>query len=106
MKSSSPRYVKRQRFEPALVNDYALTREDAEVAVALGALLHCIGMSVHRERHRYLMSIAPPFISLHNSPPAPCSMSSVCAPTNSTLIGYHSRNVTVETTAAPSTGLA
>jgi metal-dependent HD superfamily phosphatase/phosphodiesterase len=25
--------------------------EDAEVVVLLGALLHCIGMAVHRDRH-------------------------------------------------------
>src|SRR5438309_8062712 len=39
------RQLTKHGVEPALVNDYGLTREDAEVAVTLGALLHCIGMS-------------------------------------------------------------
>lgn len=37
--------------EPAAVRDYGLTREDAEVIVTLSALLHCVGMSVHRHGH-------------------------------------------------------
>src|SRR5688572_10492629 len=37
--------------EPSLVQDYGLEREDAEVVVTLSALLHCIGMSVHRHGH-------------------------------------------------------
>src|SRR5207249_12210746 len=28
-----------------------MKREDAEVVVVLGALLHCVGMAVHRDRH-------------------------------------------------------
>jgi hypothetical protein len=28
-----------------------MSRDDAEIVVVLGALLHCIGMSVHREGH-------------------------------------------------------
>jgi uncharacterized protein len=38
-------------IEPSLVRDYGLEREDAEVVVTLSALLHCIGMSVHRQGH-------------------------------------------------------
>jgi uncharacterized protein len=37
--------------EPSVVRDYGMTREDAEVVVTLSALLHCIGMSVHRHGH-------------------------------------------------------
>ena len=37
--------------EPAMVEDYEMKREDAEVVVVLGALLHCVGMAVHRDRH-------------------------------------------------------
>ena len=37
--------------EPAVVTDYGLDRNDAEVVVTLSALLHCVGMSVHREGH-------------------------------------------------------
>ncbi len=38
-------------IEPAMVTDYGMTRDDAEVVVALTALTHCVGMSVHRHGH-------------------------------------------------------
>ena len=34
-----------------MVEDYEMKQEDAEVVVVLGALLHCVGMAVHRDRH-------------------------------------------------------
>lgn len=37
--------------EPGLVRNYNLRREDAEVVVCLAALLHDIGMSIHRIDH-------------------------------------------------------
>jgi metal-dependent HD superfamily phosphatase/phosphodiesterase len=37
--------------EPALVTDYGMKPADSEVAVVLAALTHCVGMSVHRDRH-------------------------------------------------------
>ena len=37
--------------EPSAVRDYGMTRDDAEVIVTLSALLHCVGMSVHRHGH-------------------------------------------------------
>ena len=37
--------------EPSVVRDYGMTRDDAEVIVTLSALLHCVGMSVHRHGH-------------------------------------------------------
>ena len=37
--------------EPSVVRDFSLEREDAEVIVTLSALLHCVGMSVHRHGH-------------------------------------------------------
>ena len=37
--------------EPSLVRDYGLERDDAEVVVLLGALLHCVGMAIHRDGH-------------------------------------------------------
>jgi hypothetical protein len=45
------RQLVRHRVEPAMVRDYGMTQEDAEVVVVLAALLHCIGMSVHRVDH-------------------------------------------------------
>src|SRR3954467_7871506 len=38
-------------IQPSVVRDYGMTQEDAEVVVALTALTHCIGMSVHRHGH-------------------------------------------------------
>jgi len=38
-------------IEPSAVRDYGLERDDAEVIVTLSALLHCVGMSVHRLGH-------------------------------------------------------
>lgn len=37
--------------EPAMVSDHAMRDRDAEVVVAAGALLHDIGMSIHRADH-------------------------------------------------------
>jgi len=45
------RQLTKHGIEPAMVRDYGMTRDDAEVVVALTALTHCIGMSVHRHGH-------------------------------------------------------
>src|SRR5438552_5122310 len=45
------RQLTKHSVEPAMVRDYGMTRDDAEVTVTLAALLHCIGMAVHREGH-------------------------------------------------------
>jgi uncharacterized protein len=45
------RQLGRHGVEPSIVRDYGLERDDAEVAVLLGALLHCVGMAVHRDGH-------------------------------------------------------
>jgi len=45
------RQLTKHGVEPSLVRDYGMGREDAEITVALGALMHDIGMSVHREGH-------------------------------------------------------
>jgi len=37
--------------EPAMVTDHAMRDRDAEVVVAAGALLHDVGMSIHRVDH-------------------------------------------------------
>jgi uncharacterized protein len=37
--------------EPSIVRDHGLTPEDAEVVVVLAALLHDVGMSIHRANH-------------------------------------------------------
>jgi uncharacterized protein len=45
------RQLTKHGVEPSLVRDYSFEPDDAEVAVLLGALLHCIGMAVHRDGH-------------------------------------------------------
>jgi metal-dependent HD superfamily phosphatase/phosphodiesterase len=45
------RQLTKHGVEPSVVRDYGMSRQDAEVLVALGAFLHCIGMAVHREGH-------------------------------------------------------
>src|SRR4051812_32590090 len=45
------RQLTKHGVEPAMVTDYGMDRDDAEVVVALTALTHCIGMSVHRKGH-------------------------------------------------------
>ena len=45
------RQLTKHGIEPSVVTDYGFERDDAEVVVTLGALLHCIGMAVHRDGH-------------------------------------------------------
>ncbi len=46
---------------PNIVADYAMTRDDAEVVVLLAALLHDVGMSIHRIEHEHFsLFIAAP----------------------------------------------
>src|SRR5205823_10843374 len=40
-----------QGVQPAVVAEHGLTIDDAEVVVALGALLHDVGMAIHRDDH-------------------------------------------------------
>lgn len=47
-----------------VVHDYGLTTDDAEVVVVLAALLHDVGMAIHRVEHeQYSLILAPPLIS-------------------------------------------
>src|SRR5881397_511491 len=45
------RQLTKHGVEPAMVTDYGMARDDAEVVVVLTALTHCVGMSVHRHGH-------------------------------------------------------
>ena len=48
---------------PNIVSDYGLTTEDAEVVVVLSALLHDVGMSIHREGHEdFSLFVAQPIL--------------------------------------------
>jgi metal-dependent HD superfamily phosphatase/phosphodiesterase len=45
------RQLTKHGVEPSMVGDYRMTTDDAEVVVVLSALLHDVGMSVHRRDH-------------------------------------------------------
>src|SRR5213082_3023034 len=45
------RQLTKHGVEPNVVRDYGMSRDDSEMVVVLGALLHCVGMSIHREGH-------------------------------------------------------
>src|SRR3954463_4537942 len=45
------RQLTKHGVEPGVVRDFGLEQDDAEVVVVLAALLHCIGMSIHRHGH-------------------------------------------------------
>ncbi|HEX6699988.1 MAG TPA: HD domain-containing protein [Gaiellaceae bacterium] len=57
------RQLTKHGVEPSLVRDYGLERDDAEVVVLLGALLHCVGMAIHRDGHEdFSLFLAEPKI--------------------------------------------
>ncbi|MDX6516551.1 MAG: uncharacterized protein QOH73_2217 [Gaiellaceae bacterium] len=45
------RTLEKHGVEASVVKDYGMRQDDAEIVVMLGALLHCVGMSVHRDGH-------------------------------------------------------
>src|SRR5919204_6983748 len=45
------RQLTKHGVEPAMVRDFGLEPADAEVVVVLAALLHCVGMAIHRHGH-------------------------------------------------------
>jgi uncharacterized protein len=45
------RLLFRRGVVPSVVADYAMKERDAEVVIAAGCLLHCVGMSIHRNDH-------------------------------------------------------
>ncbi len=53
------RLLFRRGVVPSVVTDYGLNQRDAEVVVAAACLLHCVGMSIHREDHeRYSLFLS------------------------------------------------
>ena len=57
------RQLRKHAVEPSVVRDYSLEADDAEVVVTLGALLHCVGMAIHRDGHEdYSLFLAEPKI--------------------------------------------
>jgi metal-dependent HD superfamily phosphatase/phosphodiesterase len=45
------RQLTKHGVQPSLVSDYRMTANESEIVVVLAALLHDIGMSVHRRQH-------------------------------------------------------
>jgi metal-dependent HD superfamily phosphatase/phosphodiesterase len=45
------RLLFRRGVTPSVVADYAMSERDAEVVVAAGCMMHCVGMSIHRDDH-------------------------------------------------------
>ena len=45
------RLLFRRGVIPSVRADYGMSEHDAEVVIAAGCLLHCVGMSIHREDH-------------------------------------------------------
>jgi len=57
------RQLAKHGVQPAVVRDYSMSQDDAEVVVTLGALLHCVGMAVHRDGHEdFSLFLAEPKI--------------------------------------------
>jgi uncharacterized protein len=53
------RLLFRRGVVPGMVADHGMTERDAEVVIAAGALLHCLGMAIHRTDHeRYSLFLA------------------------------------------------
>jgi metal-dependent HD superfamily phosphatase/phosphodiesterase len=45
------RLLFRRGVTPGVVADFGMAERDAEVVIAAGCLLHCVGMSIHRDDH-------------------------------------------------------
>jgi metal-dependent HD superfamily phosphatase/phosphodiesterase len=45
------RLLFRRGVSPSIVADYGMGERDAEVVIAAGCLMHCLGMAIHREDH-------------------------------------------------------
>jgi metal-dependent HD superfamily phosphatase/phosphodiesterase len=45
------RLLFRRGVTPSITADFGMTDRDAEVVIAAACLLHCVGMSIHREDH-------------------------------------------------------
>jgi uncharacterized protein len=45
------RLLFRRGVVPSVVTDYGMNERDAEVVIAAACLLHCVGMSIHRDDH-------------------------------------------------------
>ncbi|MGE5617341.1 MAG: HD domain-containing protein [Candidatus Woesearchaeota archaeon] len=47
------RLLYRRGVRPSVAVDYGMSEHDAEVVIAAACLMHCLGMSIHREDHEF-----------------------------------------------------
>jgi uncharacterized protein len=94
------RLLQRRGIEGAVVADYGMRPRDAEVVIAAGALLHCIGMTIHRTEHEsYSLFLAadklPQLLATAYEEP---ERSVIAAEAMHAIIGHrkHGRPVTLE----------
>jgi hypothetical protein len=86
------RLLFRRGVSPSLVADFGMTERDAEVVIAAGCLLHCIGMSIHRSDHeRYSLFLAAGKLpSLLRDVYEEPERSVICSETLHAIIGHRS----------------
>jgi metal-dependent HD superfamily phosphatase/phosphodiesterase len=86
------RLLFRRGVVPNVVSDYLMTERDAEVVVAAGCLMHCVGMSIHRNDHeRYsLFLTADKLGSLLSTSYDEPERSIIVAETMHAIIGHRS----------------
>jgi len=86
------RLLFRRGVTPSIVADYAMSERDAEVVVAAGCLMHCVGMSIHRDDHeRYsLFLTADKLPSLLEGAYEEPERSIIVAETMHAIIGHRS----------------
>jgi uncharacterized protein len=94
------RLLQRRGIDGAIVADYGLKPRDAEVVIAAGALLHCVGMTIHRNEHEsYSLFLAadklPQLLATAYEEP---ERSVIAAEAMHAIIGHrkHGRPVTLE----------
>jgi len=87
------RQLTKHGVEPSMVRDYGMTEDESEVVVLLGALLHCIGMAVHRDGHEdFSLFLAEPkarelLAGLYEEPDITVLVSEVCRRSRRTADG-------------------
>jgi uncharacterized protein len=94
------RLLQRRGIDGAIVADYGMKPRDAEVVIAAGALLHCVGMTIHRNEHEsYSLFLAadklPQLLATAYEEP---ERSVIAAEAMHAIIGHrkHGRPVTLE----------
>lgn len=94
------RLLEKRGIEPSITRDFGMSSRDAEVVVAAGAMLHDVGMSIHRADHEsYSLFLAADKLGdlldgIYDEP----ERSIIAAETEHAIIGHRSsgRPLTIE----------